>query len=46
MKTYCINCKKNALNENSIVRKLNKIDCLFYQIVLFVAIKKLKFIKN
>ena len=39
MKTYFVSCKKNSANENSSIRKTNKIDYCFYQILLFVLWK-------
>ena len=35
IETFCVTCKKNTANKNSIARKLNKKYWCFYQTVLF-----------
>ena len=47
METHCVSSKKNTVSRNSSVRKNKQnILMLFNQIVLLVARKKSKFIKN
>ena len=47
METYCVSCKKNTENENSIVRKIKqKRFMLLSNCVSYCSKKKSTFIKN
>ena len=39
METYCVTCKKILRTKILVLKKLNKTDQCFYQIVLFVVRK-------
>ena len=47
MKTYCVNCREDTENiDPKLVRKKKTIDQLWNQNVLFVEIKKSRFVKE